>query len=198
MSLKKKLGMGVASAALGLALIGGGTYAYFSDTAEASANFAAGTLDLVANPTTIIDVKNIKPGDWMDREFTLQNNGSLDISKVLLETDYEVIDAKGDNAEDFGKYIEVSFLLVNKDKKTEVVYKTTLDKLKNDKDDVVERDLLGWVLGGEPSGLKAGTSDKFSVRYKFVDNGKDQNEFQGDQLKLTWKFNAKQTEGQSK
>ncbi|MCU5397508.1 CalY family protein, partial [Bacillus toyonensis] len=31
MSLKKKLGVGVVSAALGLSLIGGGTYAYFSD-----------------------------------------------------------------------------------------------------------------------------------------------------------------------
>ena len=31
MSIKKKLGLGVASAALGLSLIGSGTYAYFSD-----------------------------------------------------------------------------------------------------------------------------------------------------------------------
>ncbi|WP_222119322.1 TasA family protein, partial [Bacillus thuringiensis] len=31
MSMKKKLGMGVITAALGLSLIGGGTYAYFSD-----------------------------------------------------------------------------------------------------------------------------------------------------------------------
>ena len=34
MGIKQKLGLGVASAALGVALVGGGTYAYFSDTAE--------------------------------------------------------------------------------------------------------------------------------------------------------------------
>ncbi|MEK5389783.1 CalY family protein [Margalitia sp. FSL K6-0131] len=196
MSLKKKLGMGIASAALGLSLIGGGTYAYFNDVETTNNSFAAGTLNLTAKPTTIIDVKDIKPGDWMDREFTLKNDGSLDISKVLLTSSYQVIDAKGDNAgEDFGKYIEVAFL-VNKDKKTTEVYKTTLDKLSTT--DVTERDVLGWILGGENSGLKAGDTDSFSVRFTFNDNGKDQNKFQGDQLKLTWNFDAKQTAGQSK
>ena len=36
MGIKKKLGLGVASAALGLSLIGGGTFAYFNDIATAS------------------------------------------------------------------------------------------------------------------------------------------------------------------
>ncbi|MGR9633880.1 TasA family protein [Bacillus cereus] len=31
MTLKKKLGMGIASAVLGAALVGGGTFAFFSD-----------------------------------------------------------------------------------------------------------------------------------------------------------------------
>ena len=31
MSLKKKLGLGIATAALGMSLVGGGTYAYFND-----------------------------------------------------------------------------------------------------------------------------------------------------------------------
>ena len=47
MGLKKKLGLGVASMALGASLIGGGTFAYFNDTETASGNtFAAGTIDL--------------------------------------------------------------------------------------------------------------------------------------------------------
>ncbi|KQL52779.1 cell division protein FtsN [Heyndrickxia shackletonii] len=196
MSLKKKLGMGIASAALGLSLIGGGTYAYFNDVETTNNSFAAGTLNLTAKPTTIIDVKDIKPGDWMDRDFTLKNDGSLDISKVLLTSSYQVVDAKGDNlGEDFGKYIEVTFL-VNKDKATEEVYKTTLDKLSAT--DVTDRDLLGWILGGENPGLKAGDTDSFKVRFTFKETGKDQNKFQGDQLKLTWNFDAKQTAGQSK
>ncbi|PRX64062.1 putative ribosomally synthesized peptide with SipW-like signal peptide [Bacillus sp. V-88] len=43
MSIKQKLGLGVASAALGLALVGGGTYAYFSDSVTTNNTFAAGT-----------------------------------------------------------------------------------------------------------------------------------------------------------
>ncbi|GER68553.1 hypothetical protein BpJC7_31420 [Weizmannia acidilactici] len=76
MGIKKKLGMGVATAALGLSLIGGGTYAYFSDQVDTSNTFAAGTLDLAASPTTIIDVSNLKPGDTITRTFNLENKGS--------------------------------------------------------------------------------------------------------------------------
>ncbi|MFA1820974.1 TasA family protein [Virgibacillus oceani] len=52
MGIKKKLSMGVMTAVLGIALIGGGT-------------FAAGTLDLKAEPTGIINVENMAPGDSM-------------------------------------------------------------------------------------------------------------------------------------
>ncbi|MDW0113117.1 TasA family protein [Sporosarcina saromensis] len=47
--------------------------------------------------------------------------------------------------------------------------------------DIMDRDLLGPNLGGEPDGLKAGTSD-FTVKCDFVDNGQDQNAFQGDSV----------------
>ena len=110
MSLKKKLGAGVATAVLGLGLIGGGVFAYFSDSEVTNNTFAAGTLDLAANPTTIIDVDNLKPGDVMVREFQLENNGTLDISTVDLTTAYNVTDDKGDNVDDFGKHIKVLFL----------------------------------------------------------------------------------------
>src|SRR5699024_8668502 len=97
MSMKKNIGRSVAAAVLGFILIGGGTFAYFSDT-EASHNaFAAGTLDLNANPTVIIDVENIKPGDSFYRDFQLSNDGTLDIQKVLLETAYTVTDAGNNN-----------------------------------------------------------------------------------------------------
>ena len=62
MSLKKKLGMGVASAALGLSLIGGGTFAYFSDKEVSNNTFAAGTLDLTLDPKTLVNIENLKPG----------------------------------------------------------------------------------------------------------------------------------------
>ena len=208
MSIKKKLGLGVASAALGLSLIGGGTYAYFSDVETTNNTFAAGTLDLAVNPTTIINVDNIKPGDWMNRTFKLENKGSLDISKVILDTDYTVTDKNGNNgSEDFGKHIRVNFLK-NDDKSgilnpSNVILSKTLFDLKEaqkdpDAVDNISKAILWFGQPGEKDGLKAGTSDDLYVQFEFVDNKEDQNKFQGDSLKLTWKFDAKQTAGVSK
>src|SRR5699024_5562549 len=130
MKIKKQLGIGVMSLALGLSLIGGGTYAYFSDTEQTNNTFAAGTLDLTAEPTTIIDVDNLATGDSIVRDFELQNSGTLDMEKEYLETDYNVIEAEGDNTEDFGEHIQVEFLY-NADNLDEVIYETTLAELKD-------------------------------------------------------------------
>jgi spore coat-associated protein N len=89
MSIKKKLGLGVASAALGLSLIGGGTWAAFNDTATINNHFAMGTLDLTVgkvNAAANFDLGNMKPNDSVLRVFTLHNNGSLAIKEVLLNT----------------------------------------------------------------------------------------------------------------
>ncbi len=203
MSLKKKLGLGVASAALGLALVGGGTYAYFNDTEVTNNTFAAGTLDLSVDPTTIIEVDNIKPGDWMNRSFELINDGSLDISKVLLDTDYTVTDADGNNVEDFGDHIRVNFFW-NADKTTlgpvspdQIVFFTTLSELKDMSPDTVANNVfVPWIE--ERGGLEAGDSDTLYVQFEFVDNGEDQNEFQDDSLELTWTFTGEQTAGESR
>ncbi|MDQ0297785.1 spore coat-associated protein N [Salibacterium salarium] len=197
MGLKKKLGLGVSTAALGLSLIGGGTFAYFSDTADANGTFSAGTIDLTAEPETVIDVDNLKPGDWMIRSFELENNGSLDIGSIKMDTDYSVDDVEGDNAEDFGEHIEVSFLY-NDDKDDTVIYSTSLADLQSQDPDVIEGNIFsGWF--GEIGGLlEAGTSDELHVMFEFVDNGEDQNEFQGDALDLTWEFEAMQTDGEEK
>ncbi|MFD1173677.1 TasA family protein [Oceanobacillus picturae] len=203
MSMKKKLGLGIATAALGISLVGGGTFAYFSDTAETSGTFAAGTLDLNANPSTVIDVENLKPGDWMNRSFELGNGGSLDIAKVLLSTDYSVTDAKGNNTEDFGDHIRVNFFY-NQDKTTlgplspdQVVYNTTLSELKGmTPDAVANRVFVPWLE--ERGGLKSGDTDKLYVQFEFVESGGDQNQFQGDSLNLTWTFEGKQGAGQAK
>ncbi|MCK6208148.1 CalY family protein [Bacillus infantis] len=197
MSFKKKLGLGIASAALGVSLVGGGTFAYFSDTAEATGSFAAGTLDLSADPTTIIDVDNIKPGDTMLRSFDLVNGGSLDIASITLDTDYTVGDTNGNNSDDFGKHIRVNFLL-NADKLDVPIYSTTLSALKSMSPDLIEGNIFSGWLAERGGKLAAGTSDKLYVQYEFVDNGQDQNEFQGDSLELKWTFNAEQGAGEAK
>ncbi|BAC14485.1 spore coat-associated protein [Oceanobacillus iheyensis HTE831] len=209
MKLKKKLGMGVATAVLGLGLIGGGTFAYFSDTAQATGEFTAGELSLSAEPSVVIDVNNLKPGDTMIRSFELLNDGTLDISKVDISTSYVVDDVGGNNSEDFGKHIRVNFL-ENVDKTgfdpifwdydhNDVISYTTLYDLKNMTPDAVENLNKWWtIFKGEASGLEAGTSDEMLVSFEFVENGADQNEYQKDSLNLTWTFTGHQTEGEAK
>jgi predicted ribosomally synthesized peptide with SipW-like signal peptide len=195
-SLKKKLGMGVASAALGLSLIGGGTFAYFSDKEVSNNTFAAGTLDLALNPKTIVDIKDLKPGDSVKKEFLLKNNGTLAIKDVKLATKYDVKDAKGDNAgADFGEHIKVKFIW-NWDKQSEPVYETTLAELQKLDPDVVAKDVFApeW---GENGGLAPNSEDYLWVEFEFEDKG-DQNIFQGDSLNLEWTFNASQGEGETK
>lgn len=51
---------------------------------------------------------------------------------------------------------------------------------------------------GEKGGLEAGTEDYLWVQFEFVDDGKDQNIFQGDSLNLEWTFNANQEAGEEK
>ncbi|MDQ0297784.1 spore coat-associated protein N [Salibacterium salarium] len=187
MGLKKKLGLGVSTAALGLSLIGGGTFAYFSDSAEANGTFSAGTLDLEAKPTTVIDLENIKPGDTFERPYKLKNNGSLDIAEIMMTTDYNVIDAENDNgSENFAEHIEVTFVW-NDDKEHTSVYKETLDELKG-----MEPDVLGDEV------LKAGDYDEMYVKFEFVDNGEDQNIFQGDAIEVEWTFEGMQGDGEEK
>ncbi|MFJ7934588.1 TasA family protein [Sporosarcina sp. NPDC096371] len=195
MGIKKQIGSGIAAAALGLSLIGGGTYAYFSDSEVSNNTFAAGTLDLALNPTAIIDVNNIKPGDSIVRDFELRNDGTLDIGKVTLDTGYAVIDADGKNTDDFGKHIQVEFLY-NVDNFDEVIFETTLDKLQGMSVDAINENIFYPLLGDK--GLPVNTTHDFVVKFNFLDNGQDQNQFQGDALKLDWTFNATQTEGEEK
>lgn len=195
MSIKQKLAMGILTGGLAISMIGGGTYAYFNDVAVSENNtFAAGTLDLAVNPETIIKVDNLKPGDWMNRTFKLENKGSLDISKVFLTTEYT------ESVAGFGDHIVVDFLR-NDDKDgalglSNVITSMTLNQLKSMAPDAVENKTFFQLWEG--SGLEAGDTDKMFVKFRFNENNLDQNVYQNANLSLTWKFNAKQTAGQSK
>jgi len=80
--MKKILASLMTIALMGI-LIGGGVYAYFSDTEASTGNqFAAGTLDLTVddeNPwtSTKLTVNNMKPGDSGAVDCTLENVGNL-------------------------------------------------------------------------------------------------------------------------
>lgn len=189
MGFTQKITKGVMTAALGMSLIGGGTFAYFSDAVETQNTFAAGNLDLGMNPNAVVNISNIKPGDEIYREFTLENNGTLKINEVLLNTQYTVEDANSDNTDDFAKHIKVT-IMYNTSSATSPIIETTLYDLQNQTPDVTEID--NFVGGGEvPDGIDAGQQEKIFVLFEFVDNNEDQNQFQGDTLKVDWTFNAK-------
>ncbi|UOQ44539.1 CalY family protein [Halobacillus salinarum] len=116
MSVKKKLAMGVMTGALGLSLVGGGTYAAFNDTATINNHFASGELDLVvgksANKPISFDLTNMKPGDNVQRIFKLSNGGTLAIKDVLLTaTASNFSDTDGDSGKNaFLSQFEVNFM----------------------------------------------------------------------------------------
>ena len=190
MGIKKQLGIGVTTAVLGLMLIGGGTFAYFSDSEETNATFAAGTLDLTAEPTEVINVDNMAPGDSMIRDFELQNTGSLDIDTVHLETDYESSYVDGD---DFGEHIEVEFLY-NANNLDEVIYQTTLAELQDMSPEAINEHIFYPAIGDE--GLAAGESHDFVFQFNFLDNEEDQNHLQDAWLDLEWTFVSTQGDGE--
>ena len=79
--MKKLLGLTVA-AFMVMALVGGGTWAYFSDTESSADNsLVAGTLDLNINggnsAVTTFSVTSVAPGDTGNGSGTLANAGSL-------------------------------------------------------------------------------------------------------------------------
>ncbi|HHT7228529.1 TPA: TasA family protein [Bacillus cereus] len=197
MSFKKKLGVGVVSAALGLSFIGGGTYAYFSDQVVTNNTFTVGTLDLAMQPTTSLNLNQLKPGDKIFKKFNLKNNGTLDIQDVVMKIDYTVNDAlKNNQGDDFGKHIKVQFLW-DWDPAKSPVYETTLAELKEQGSEIVSKKVFAskWT---ESRGLHPGKMDWFWMKFIFEDNGKDQNIFQGDSIALKMEFQANQTEGRER
>lgn len=196
MGIKKTLGLGVASAALGLSLIGGGTFAYFSSTATSTATFAAGTLKLGSSFNTPVALTNLKPGDYTVRTFTLSNDGTLDIKLLTLATSYTVTDAQGDNAgQDLGDHFKIKLLdssYTSGPLAGHVLSEISLKDLKN----TSSYDLV--ASGALPGGIAAAQSKTFKIAFEFVDNTLDQNIFQGDGLALNWTFNATQGLGEAK
>ncbi|MFJ5715165.1 TasA family protein [Neobacillus sp. NPDC093127] len=84
MSKKTKLGMGIASSALALSLIAGGSYALFThQTANENNTFTGGIVkisDATAGKVAskMLYFKNLAPGDTDTKQITIKNDGNLD------------------------------------------------------------------------------------------------------------------------
>ena len=114
------------SIALVGALIGGGIYAYFSDTETSTGNtFIAGTLDLNLDGGNInvvkFNVTDVKPGDNGGGTWTVANvgdmDGYLDLESISVSeaigttTDPELADEGGPDTAQLGNYLMVHMFI---------------------------------------------------------------------------------------
>jgi len=175
MSIKKKLGMGVATAALGLSLVVGGTFAYFSDEEKSINSFASGTLDLNISPgeeeSLAFNFKDLKPGDEKNAKIQLKNDGSLNIGEVILETEI------GGNE----KLAEAILVTATPEgSNSPLVHKERLSTLDGIDDKILAEN------------LKAGHTSGYELTFEFEETGKSQNELQGQTLHLDMIYKAEQ------
>ncbi|WP_068673111.1 TasA family protein [Oceanobacillus sp. Castelsardo] len=180
MSFKKHIMMGMATGLVGMALISGGTVAYFTDSVDTQNEIMSGTLDLgVTNidDGVLFEFKNKQPGDVFDYKFNLSNNGTLEIGEVTLISNHTV-----DGKADFGSQIEVVSLTVDGEEKITSDKKVTLDDLKGAKNAKV-------LLNKFPEDSQ---DVEVFVKFKFIQTKESQNDYQGNVMDLNWTFEAKQ------
>jgi spore coat-associated protein N len=213
MSLKKKLGLGMASAALGLSLVGGGTFAYFSDEATIHNGFAAGTLNLEVGkyPGTQwpvnFDLTNLRPGDTVERTFDLKNTGSLaiedtylDFSKVSVENPL----VTGATEDDFLSALQVTYFYETVVNGTYVPESLLVNSQSITLKDAIAGNYGGkikpeYLTGGKlnltPDGIDAGNYGRYRIMISFPETGAPQNKLQGMIAKVDFNLDARQVMG---
>ncbi|WP_079527305.1 TasA family protein [Halobacillus hunanensis] len=198
MSIKKKMGMGIATGALGLALVGGGSFAAFNDVEALDSNFKAGTLDLTVNDGAerVFDLSNLKPGDHFTEKVVLKNDGSLTFKDIIAEVTFENF-KNGKDAPEGGENSAEEFLS-----------QFTVD-IKQD-GTLVDNNIPLTALqthsaSGYPiaSGLSSGQETNFEFTITF-ENDPDkesgeyvQNVYQGDSVDVVMNFEATQQAGEN-
>lgn len=215
MGFKKKMGMGIMAGALGVSLIGGGTWAAFNDVHEINNSITAGTLDLVIGEATTLDfqISNLKPGDYFTKQLVLANGGSLDINQVFVHatkkegwTDKDILDLNTRIGAGAGSNTENEFLsqfnISIQDQGGNAVYSGSLA-------DLVAGTAVTEITGtnDETVGIPAGTTEKiYDVTVTFVEDSTTfagsrlhvQNKYQGEESNLEFVFEATQMHGEDR
>jgi spore coat-associated protein N len=207
MGIKKKLGLGLASAAMGLSLIGGGTFAYFNDTATLHNSFESGTLVLdieqAWNFPVNFDLENIKPGQSWERQFVLANNGSLEFGNTFMT----VTNKGADNA--LLDTLTVKYFV---DATAPVVDPGAPDAgyLLLNSQDITLREAINGEFAGKikapyitadgklnltPLGQAAGADNRYRMIISFPETNVPQNELQGLSVDVDFNFDARQVPG---
>lgn len=186
MSLKKNLGLSIATAALGISLVSGGTVAYFNDIEETENAFSAGKLDIQlmdkdGNSEVDLKITNMKPGEQIDHVIQIFNEGTLDVKDVKMNVEFtDITDANGDNgSEKFADHILVN---IERQDSNKVIT------------DWIPLTKIGNIIVAENLKPRSGNNNSIRLKFtfKFNDNGGDQNTFQGDSIDFKLIFEASQ------
>ncbi|MFD1849040.1 TasA family protein [Oceanobacillus bengalensis] len=184
MSWKKNIAMGMATGLIGMALVSGGTVAYFSDTEVTTNKIVSGTLDLgvteVNDEGILFEFENKMPGDTFDYTFQLSNDGSLEIGDVKLISNYKVNDEEA-SENDFGSQIIIKALKVNDTSVLEENENITLYDIVDNPTVLIEN-------------FGADKNIDVYVEFEFMKTNEKQNQYQGNSLELVWTFEAMQTD----
>jgi spore coat-associated protein N len=226
MGIKKKLGLGMATAALGFSLVGGGTFAYFNDVDTINNKLASGVLDMKigakdSQPISF-DLSNMKPGDSITRKFTLDAVGTLaiqDVFMALTANPSDFIDGHNvqtGNADALKDYLSQFRVTMFKgqinpqsgnsswDPTGDIVSSGAVLTLR----DLYENNLNGKIsttfykdgkINLTPTGLPVDPQDIDGVQMQITFNNEngDQNRFQGDAAKFQFVLTGTQYAGTS-
>lgn len=182
MSIKKQIVTAVATLALGAALIGGGTFAYFnSEVASTGNTFAAGSID-IANPNSgvIFSVANAKPGDSFGGTYTIKNSGTLNASLTGIMSLAKTAEGNGG---DLGDALILDTLTIGT--------KDLLPQADANDDGIVSLcEAKSRLLNMDD--INAGATTTFVIHGTFIDTQIPQNDLQGVGLQATFDFEARQ------
>ncbi|MEC3882809.1 TasA family protein [Halobacillus sp. HZG1] len=207
MGIKKKLGMGVMAGALGLSLVGGGTYAAFNDVETAQGNYSAGELDLsLGHLNKSLSVNNLVPGDTIKRSFEIMNSGNVDIAEVLFDVDsnFQPGNAVNGGNKDEGAFLgQFNIQMLDSDGRDILAdhfggTATVADLVSAEAFDIASSD------GFDKKDGENRDSDTITMVVEFVENSDDsngdgehdQNMYQGNSTTLDFNFEATQKGGQ--
>ena len=200
--LNRKIATSFLSIAMVLAVVGTGTYAFFTGTATSSANtFATGNLDLdiddnnenvTQNVTASIVGSNMVPGGTASTGFiSLHNSGTVDIAEIeMTTTATETADPGNDS--NLGDVINLTVLSGNDNTCTsgQVSHTDTLATLFGGTSPLTLSELNGQTFDAFP-GITAGGADKYICISAQMDSGAG-NAYQGDAVSVDFLFTGNQ------
>ncbi|MFC2022192.1 TasA family protein [Chloroflexota bacterium] len=209
--MKKILGLTIA-ALMVMGLIGGGTWAYFSDPESTTNNvLAAGTLDLTINgadtAVNMLSLDTKAPGDSGNASVTLANAGNItgeldiDFSYIINTestgiTEYEADSLNGTGAGELGGVAELAIFL---DLEPNDLYDGSDIGLKYDGTYYTYPTAMNWAQANSYNGTAWNDavasftgSDKFWINWRIPFGGSADNTFQGDSMSANITFSLEQ------